>query len=117
MEQQFHTNKLLAGDNAERFKLSFELLRTIEMTSRGTPIDAIDNKTPTAFEEGFHGATTWTQVGQNDGSFGIRYTNADILPLGLKLDTMYFPTVGVVTQLLTKVHLERLMHIMTIHTR
>ena len=86
----------LTGDNARNdSKLSFGTsYGTIEMTSRGTPIDAIDNKTPTAFEEGFHGATTWTQVGQNDGSFGIRYTNADILPLGLKLDTMYFPTVG-----------------------
>ena len=86
----------LTGDNARNdSKLSFGTsYGTIEMTSRGTPIDAIDNKTPTAFEEGFHGATTWTQVGQNDGSFGIRLTNADILPLGLKLDAMYFPTVG-----------------------
>jgi hypothetical protein len=67
---------------------------TISMTSTGTPIDAIDNKTPTAFEEGFHGATTWTQVGQNDGTFGIRFKNADVLPLGLALDFMYFPTVG-----------------------
>jgi hypothetical protein len=86
----------LTGDNARNdSKLSFGTsYGTIEMTSRGTPIDAIDNKTPTAFEEGFHGATTWTQVGQNDGSFGLRFTNADILPLGLKLDAMYFPTVG-----------------------
>ena len=33
-------------------------------------------------------------VGQNDGDFGIRLTNADLLPLGIKLDAMYFPTVG-----------------------
>ena len=52
---------------------------TIAMTSTGTPIDAIDNITPTAFEEGFHGATTWTSVGQNDGTFGIRFTNADFV--------------------------------------
>jgi hypothetical protein len=86
----------LTGDNARNdSKLSFGTsYGTIEMTSRGTPIDAIDNKTPTAFEEGFHGATTWTQVGQNDGTFGIRLTNADILPMGIKLDAMYFPTVG-----------------------
>ena len=86
----------LTGDNARNdSKLSFGTsYGTIEMTSRGTPIDAIDNKTPTAFEEGFHGATTWTQVGQNDGSFGIRFTNADLLPMGIKLDAMYFPTVG-----------------------
>ena len=59
------------------------------MTSTGTPIDAIDNITPTAFEEGFHGATTWTSVGQNDGTFGIRFTNSDLLPLGITLDAMY----------------------------
>ena len=66
----------------------------IAMTSTGTPIDAIDNITPTAFEEGFHGATTWTSVGQNDGTFGVRFTNADVLPLGITLDAMYFPTVS-----------------------
>ena len=33
-------------------------------------------------------------MGLNDGDFGIRLTNSDILPLGLTLDAMYFPTVG-----------------------
>ena len=66
----------------------------IAMTSTGTPIDAIDNIVPTAFEEGFHGATTWTSVGQMDGTFGIRFTNSDALPLGLTLDAMYQPQTG-----------------------
>ena len=86
----------LTGDNARNdSKLSFGTsYGTIEMTSRGTPIDAIDNVVPTAFEEGFHGSSSWLNVGLNDGDFGIRLTNADILPLGLTLDAMYFPTVG-----------------------
>tara|TARA_B100000674_G_C37913652_1_gene949770 strand:- start:715 stop:1746 length:1032 start_codon:yes stop_codon:yes gene_type:complete len=67
---------------------------TIAMTSTGTPIDAIDNIVPTAFEEAFHGATTWTSVGSLDGTFGIRFTNSDALPLGLTIDAMYQPQAG-----------------------
>ena len=67
---------------------------TIAMTSTGTPIDAIDNIVPTAFEEAFHGATTWTNVGSLDGTFGIRFTNSDALPLGLTIDAMYQPQSG-----------------------
>ncbi len=67
---------------------------TIAMTSTGTPIDAIDNIVPTAFEEAFHGATTWTNVGSLDGTFGIRFTNSDALPLGLTIDAMYQPQAG-----------------------
>ena len=80
----------LTGDNARNdSKLSFGTsYGTIEMTSRGTPIDAIDNVVPNAFEEAFHGSSSWLNVGLNDGDFGIRLTNADILPLGLTLDAI-----------------------------
>ncbi len=67
---------------------------TISMTSTGTPIDAIDNVMPTAFEEAFHGSSSFQNIGINDGDFGIRYKNADLLPLGLSLDAMYIPTTG-----------------------
>jgi len=69
---------------------------SIAMTSTGSPVDALDNIMPTAFEEANHGGATGTflQVGSNDGSFGIRYKNAELLPLGVTLDAMYYPTVG-----------------------
>lgn len=67
---------------------------SIAMTSTGTPIDAIDNIMPTAAEEANHGAASFTQVGANDGTFGLRYKNAELLPLGITLDAMYFPQAG-----------------------
>jgi len=66
----------------------------LAMTSTGTPVDAIDNIVPSAFEEAFHGATTWTSVGTNDGTFGIRFTNADLIPGGYTVDVMYQPRQG-----------------------
>ncbi len=88
----------ITGDNARNdSELVFSDLPTIggsiAMTSTGTPIDAIDNVTPTAFEEANHGATTFTQVGNNDGTFGIRYKNT--IPMtSIALDAMYFPQSG-----------------------
>jgi hypothetical protein len=69
---------------------------SIAMTSTGTPIDALDNIMPTAAEESNHGAGTgnFSQIGANDGSFGLRYKNAELLPLGMTLDAMYFPQSG-----------------------
>jgi hypothetical protein len=67
---------------------------SLAMTSTGTPVDAIDNVVPTAFEEANHGATTWTGVGATDGTFGLRYKLADVLGSGWALDYMYIPQYG-----------------------
>lgn len=88
----------ITADNARNdSELVFSGLPTIggslAMTSTGTPIDAIDNVVPTAFEEANHGATTFTQVGNNDGTFGLRYKNT-IPGTEIALDAMYFPQAG-----------------------
>jgi hypothetical protein len=67
---------------------------TLAMTSTGNPISAIDDVTPTAFEEANAQVGSITDVNGSDGTFGIRYTLADLLGSGLKLDYMYFPKHG-----------------------
>ena len=64
---------------------------TLAMTSTGNPISAIDDVTPTAFEEANAQVGSIKDVNGSDGTFGIRYTLADIAGSGFKLDYMYFP--------------------------
>jgi outer membrane protein OmpU len=64
------------------------------MTSTGNPISAIDDVTPTAFEEANAQVGSITDVNGSDGTFGIRYTLADVAGTGIKLDYMYFPVHG-----------------------
>ena len=67
---------------------------TVAMTSTGNPISAIDDVTPTAFEEANAQVGSITDVNGSDGTFGIRYTLADVVGTGWKLDYMYFPVHG-----------------------
>ena len=67
---------------------------TLAMTSTGNPISAIDDVTPTAFEEANAQVGSITDVNGSDGTFGIRYTLADVAGTGIKLDYMYFPVHG-----------------------
>jgi len=67
---------------------------TLAMTSTGNPISAIDDVTPTAFEEANAQVGSITDVNGSDGTFGIRYTLADVVGTGWKLDYMYFPVHG-----------------------
>ena len=67
---------------------------TLAMTSTGNPISAIDDVTPTAFEEANAQVGSITDVNGSDGTFGIRYTLADVGGSGIKLDYMYFPVHG-----------------------
>ncbi len=63
---------------------------TIALTSTGTPISAIDDVTPNAFEEANAGLTMGiVDVNGSDGTYGIRYTLADVAGTGLTLDTFY----------------------------
>ena len=64
---------------------------TLSMTSTGSPVSAIDNKTPTAFKDAEGMTGSIQDVNGGDGTFGIRYTLADVLGSGVKIDYMYFP--------------------------
>jgi outer membrane protein OmpU len=67
---------------------------TLAMTSAGAPISGIDNKTPTAFKDAEGMVGSITDVNGGDGTYGIRYTLADVGGSGVKLDYMYFPVHG-----------------------
>ena len=63
---------------------------SIAMTSTGSPISAIDDVTPTAFEEANAAVGSIDDVNGSDGTYGIRYTLADAFGTGVKVDAMYF---------------------------
>ena len=62
---------------------------SIALTSTGSPISAIDDVTPTAFEEANAAVGSIDDVNGNDGTYGIRYTLADAFGSGVKVDAMY----------------------------
>ena len=62
---------------------------TIAMTSTGAPISAIDDMTPTAFEEANALLGSVDDVNGADGTYGIRYTLADVGGTGFTFDAFY----------------------------
>jgi outer membrane protein OmpU len=66
----------------------------VAMTSTGSPISAIDDVTPTAFEEANALIGSIDDVNGMDGTYGIRVTMADLLGSGFKVDAMYTTDVG-----------------------
>jgi outer membrane protein OmpU len=67
---------------------------TVALTSTGSPLSAIDDKTPIAFEEANAAVGSIDDVNGGDGTYGIRYTLADAMGTGVKVDAMYFPKHG-----------------------
>ena len=67
---------------------------TVAMTSTGSPISAIDDVTPTAFEEANALIGSIDDVNGMDGTYGIRVTMADVMGTGVKVDAMYTTEVG-----------------------
>ena len=67
---------------------------TLALTSTGSPLDAIDDKTPTAFEEANAGVGSIKDVSGVNGTYGLRYTLADVFGSGVKLDAMYVYSQG-----------------------
>tara|TARA_B100001741_G_scaffold312487_1_gene315976 strand:+ start:2228 stop:3313 length:1086 start_codon:yes stop_codon:yes gene_type:complete len=67
---------------------------TLALTSTGSPLDAIDDKTPIAFEEANAAVGSIDDVAGVNGTYGIRYTLADIGGSGFTLDAMYVPKHG-----------------------
>jgi len=64
-------------------------LGTIALTSAGAPISAIDDVTPTAFEEANALLGSIDDVNGADGTYGVRYTLADVAGSGLTFDAFY----------------------------
>ena len=67
---------------------------TIAMQSTGSPLDGIDNKTPTAFKDAEGMVGSIDDVSGDSGSFGIRYTLSDVAGTGVKFDYNYVPKWG-----------------------
>ena len=67
---------------------------SLALTSTGSPLDAIDDKTPVAFEEANAAVGSIKDVSGINGTYGIRYTLADVMGSGVKLDAMYTPRHG-----------------------
>jgi hypothetical protein len=67
---------------------------TLAMTSTGSPISAIDDVTPIAFEEANASVGSIDDVNGMDGTYGLRYTLADAFGTGMTLDAMYTPKHG-----------------------
>ncbi len=67
---------------------------TIAFQSTGSPLDGIDNKTPTAFKDAEGMVGSITDVSGPSGDFGIRYTLSDVLGSGVKLDYNFVPKWG-----------------------
>jgi outer membrane protein OmpU len=67
---------------------------TIAFQSTGSPLDGIDNKMPTAFNDAEGAVGSIADVSGDSGTFGIRYTLADVGGSGFKLDYNYVPKHG-----------------------
>jgi outer membrane protein OmpU len=67
---------------------------TLAFQSTGSPLDGIDNKTPTAFKDAEGMTGSINDVAGANGDFGIRYTLADLAGSGWKLDYNYVPQHG-----------------------
>ncbi len=62
---------------------------SIAMTSTGDPMSAIDDVTPTAFEEANAITGSIKDVNGIDGTYSLRFTQADIMGSGVKVDAAY----------------------------
>ena len=67
---------------------------TLAFQSTGSPLDGIDNKTPTAFKDAEGMTGSINDVSGANGDFGIRYTLSDVMGSGIKLDYNYVPVHG-----------------------
>ena len=63
---------------------------TLAFQSTGSPLDGIDNKTPTAFKDAEGMTGSISDVGGANGDFGIRYTLDDVVGTGFKIDYLLF---------------------------
>ena len=86
----------------------------VALTSTGSPLSAIDDVTPTAFEEANALLGSIDDVNGMDGTYGIRVTMADVMGSGFKLDAMYSTDVVLAMLKLTMVHLVKQVEHLTV---
>jgi len=67
---------------------------TLAFQSTGSPLDGIDNKMPTAFNDAEGAVGSINDVSGANGDFGIRYTLSDVAGTGIKFDYNYVPKHG-----------------------
>ena len=67
---------------------------TLAFQSTGSPLDGIDNMTPTAHNDAEGMVGSINDVSGANGDFGIRYTLSDVMGTGIKLDYNYVPKHG-----------------------
>lgn len=67
---------------------------TLAFQSTGSPLDGIDNKMPTAFNDAEGAVGSIADVSGDSGTFGIRYTLSDVAGSGIKVDYNYVPKHG-----------------------
>jgi len=67
---------------------------TLAFQSTGSPLDGIDNMTPTAHNDAEGMVGSINDVSGANGDFGIRYTISDALGTGVKFDYNYVPKHG-----------------------
>jgi outer membrane protein OmpU len=92
--KQTTTDALAFGDSELVFGNVMGTTASVAMTSTGSPISAIDDVTPTAFEEANALLGSIDDVNGMDGDYGIRVTMADVMGTGFKIDAMYTPQSG-----------------------
>tara|TARA_B100002051_G_scaffold266308_1_gene293323 strand:- start:484 stop:1506 length:1023 start_codon:yes stop_codon:yes gene_type:complete len=89
--KQTITDAMAYNDSELKFGTS---MGDIAMTSAGSPLSAIDDVTPNAFEEANALLGSIDDVNGVDGTYGIRYTLADAMGSGFTVDAMYVPKHG-----------------------
>jgi outer membrane protein OmpU len=92
--KQTITDAMAFNDSELVFGNVFGTTASIAMTSTGSPISAIDDVTPTAFEEANALIGSIDDVNGMDGTYGLRFTMADVMGTGFKIDAMYTTAVG-----------------------
>jgi outer membrane protein OmpU len=93
--KQTVTNAMAYNDSELVFTgLPMAMGGTVAITSTGGPLDAIDDKTPIAFEEASAAVGSLKDVSGVNGTYGLRYTLSDVGGSGIGIDAMYSPKHG-----------------------
>jgi hypothetical protein len=89
------TDGTFLGDSSADHTLAFATgLGTFTIGNTGDSADAVDDVTPSAFEEA-NGSNSGTYTedfgGTNNGSMSIKYSNADLVGTGIGVSVSYYP--------------------------
>jgi outer membrane protein OmpU len=88
------TTDLVLTNDSELVFGNLPIGGTLAFQSTGSPLDGIDNKMPTAFNDAEGAVGSIADVSGANGDFGIRYTLSDVAGSGIKLDYNYVPRHG-----------------------